>query len=63
MSDEDLIIHMLNNLPPEYELQVEQMELKINQDDNLLTLEQVCSTFSLKFERLNVSNEDDNDDK
>ena len=59
MSDEYLIIHILNNLPSEYELQVEQMEGKINQDDNLITLEQVCSILSLKFERLNVSNEDD----
>ena len=63
MSDEDLTIHILNNLPSEYELQVEQMEGKINQDDNLLTLEQVRSTLSLKFERLNVSNEDDTDDE
>ena len=29
------------------------------QDDNLLTLEQVCSTQRFKLERLNVSNEDD----
>ena len=35
------------------------MEGKINQYDNPLTLEQVCSTLILKFERLNVSNEDD----
>ena len=32
------------------------MEGKINPDDNPLMLEQVCSTLSLKFERLNVSN-------
>ena len=44
MSDEDLMIHILNNLPSKYELKVEQMEGKIMQDDNLLTLEQVCST-------------------
>ena len=59
MSDEDLMIHILNNLPSKYELKVEQMEGKIMQDDNLLTLEQVCSTQSFKLERLNVSNEDD----
>ena len=35
------------------------MEGNINQYDNPLTLEQVCSTLILKFERLNVSNEDD----
>ena len=39
------------------------MEGNINQDDNPLMLEHVCSTFSLKFERLNVSNEYDTDDK
>ena len=59
MSDEDLMIHILNNLALEYELQVEQMEGNINKDDNLLTLEKVRLMLSLKFERLNVSNEDD----
>ena len=39
------------------------MEGKINQYDNPLTLEQVCSTLILKFERLNLSNEDDIYDK
>ena len=41
MADEDLMIHIINNLPSEYELQVEQMEGKMNQDDKPLTLEQV----------------------
>ena len=63
MSDEYLIIHILNNLPSEYELKVEQMEGRINQYDNLLTLDKVCSMLSLKFEKLNVSNEDDIDDE
>ena len=52
MSDEYLMIHKLNILPSEYALQVEQMEGRINQYDNLLTLEQVRPTFSLKFEKL-----------
>ena len=56
MSDEDIMIHILNNLPSKNELQVEQMKVKINQDNNLLTLKQVRSTLSLKFERLDVSN-------
>ena len=38
MSDEDIIIHILNNLPSEYELQVEQMKGKITQDDNPLKI-------------------------
>ena len=63
MSDEDIMIHILNNLPLEYEWQVEQMEGNINQDDKPLTLEQVFSTLSLKFERLDLCNEDDTYDK
>ena len=39
------------------------MEGKINQDDNPLMLEQVCSMLSLKFERLNIFIEDDTDDE
>ena len=35
------------------------MEGNINQDDNLITLQNVYSTLILKIERLNVSNEDD----
>ena len=58
MSDEYIMIHILNNLPSEYELQVEQMEGNINQDDNPLTLEHVYSTLILNIERLDVSNED-----
>ena len=63
MSDEDLMIHILNNLPLEYDLQVEKMEEKINQDDNPIPLEKDSSTLSLKFTRLNVSNEDNTDYK
>ena len=63
MSDEDLMIHILNNLPSEYELQAEQMEGNINRDDNPLTLEQVRSTLILRFEILNLSNEGDTDEK
>ena len=63
MSDEDLMIHILNNLPQEYGLQVQKIEGNINQDDKLLELEQVQSTLSLKFERLNVYNKDNTDDE
>ena len=62
MPYEDLMIHILNNLPSEYEIKVEQIEGKISPDDKPLTLEQLCSTLSLKFEKLNVSNEDTTDD-
>ena len=63
MSDEDLMIHILNNLPYAYELQVEQTEGNMNQDDDPLTLEQFCSTLSLTFERINVSNKDYTDNE
>ena len=38
MSDEDLMIHMLNILTSEYEVQVQQIKGKINQDNNPLAL-------------------------
>ena len=63
MSDEYLMIHILNNLPLEYELQVEQMKVNSNQDINLVTLKQVCSTWSLQFEIINVYNEGDTYDE
>ena len=57
------MIHMLNILTSEYEVQVQQIKGKINQDNNPLMLEQVRSTLRLKFERIDVSNEDDTDDE
>ena len=56
MADEDLMMHVLNNLPLEYELQVKHIEGNNNKDYNPLTLEQVCSTLSLRFEIIIVSN-------
>ena len=38
ISDEDLMMYILNNLPADHELQVEQMEGNINQYDNPLAL-------------------------
>ena len=63
ISDEYLMIHMLNILTSEYEVQVQQIKGKINQDNNPLMLEQVRSTLRLKFEIIDVSNEDDTDDE
>ena len=63
ISDEYLMIHMINILPSEYEVQVQQIKGKINQDNNPLMLEQVRSTLRLKFEIIDVSNEDDAYDK
>ena len=54
---------MLNILTSEYEVQVQQIKGKINQDNNPLMLEQVRSTLRLKFKRIDVSNEDDTDDE
>ena len=56
----DLMIHVLNSLPEEYENQVEQLEDKL--DKNTLDLEQIRDKLNLKFERMN-QNEDDDDDE
>jgi len=52
ISDTDLMIHILNNLPPEYETLVEKLELEI-EGDKPLTLEELRDQLRNKYRRLN----------
>ena len=53
ISDDDLIIHILNNLPTEYNTIVEQLEDAISSTgDDKLTLERVRDKLRIKFQRI-----------
>jgi hypothetical protein len=61
MDDDDFLIHILNNLPPEYETTVESLEDKIGAETDPLTIEKLRDKLNLKFDRLNGNNDSDDD--
>ena len=62
VTEEDLMIHIFNNLPPEYDLQVKQSEGRIGAATDPLTMEILRESLSLKYERLQDINKDNNNE-
>ena len=52
ITDEDLIIHILNNLPEEYENMVEAMEIELEDKTNPLKLKTVRERLRSKYQQL-----------
>ena len=61
ITDEDLIIHILNNLPEEYENMVEAMEIELEDRSNPLKLKTVRERLRSKFQRLKKRNDIEDD--
>ena len=55
IDDDDMMIHILNNLPVEYENTVEVMERLLDDDVNPLTIELLREELSLKYEKVRRS--------
>ena len=53
MTDTDLIEHVLNNLPKEYENVVLKLEDRVGAKENPLTIEELREALNLRFERMN----------
>jgi len=53
ISDEDLLVHILNNLPKEYEIQQSKLEAQFGSTTSPLTIEDVRTELNLKFMRMN----------
>ena len=51
------MIHMMNNLTSEYELQLALMERRIDDKEKLSTVEEIWAELSLCFEWLNMKSE------
>jgi Reverse transcriptase (RNA-dependent DNA polymerase) len=64
ISENQFMIHILNNLTADYDLQLALLERRIGDKDNPLTVEEIRAELSLRFERLtnNLSNNDDNEE-
>ena len=52
MSEVDLIIHILSNLPEEYEVAVSALERKLKDVSVHLNMEDICETLSSRYERI-----------
>eukprot|EP00956_Cyclotella_meneghiniana_P039716 scaffold177807_cov69-Cyclotella_meneghiniana.AAC.1 len=63
MSDIDLIIHILSNLPEEYEVVVSKMEEKLKETPCTLTLEDVRNDLNSRFKRILKHEEETTNDK
>jgi hypothetical protein len=61
MSDIDLVIHVLNNLPLIYEIEVSKLEDRVGISSNPLTVESMRDTLNLKYEKLYGSNDESSD--
>ena len=60
--DNQFMIHILNNLTSDYELQLALMERRVGDKEKPLTVEEIRAELSLRFERLNMGSTN-NDDK
>jgi gag-polypeptide of LTR copia-type len=63
ISENQLMIHILNKLTTDYKLQLAMMERRIGNSERPLTLEDIKRDLSLHFERLNSSSTQDRDSK
>jgi hypothetical protein len=54
MTDDQFILHILNNLGKDYESQVERIEDRIGDAENPLTIEDMREVLNLRFERMNI---------
>jgi hypothetical protein len=60
--DNQFILHILNNMTANYDLQLAMMEKRINNKINPLTVDEIRADLNLRFERLNEK-KDDTDNK
>jgi hypothetical protein len=52
MDDDELLEHVLNNLPKEYEIVVSKLEDRLGAANDPLTIEDVRSALNLKYQRI-----------
>ncbi len=63
MTDEDIIVHILNNLTDDYEVQLSKLEEKLGSTMNTLTIEDVRAELQLKFARMKTKKNAKNEEK
>ena len=63
ISDSQFMIHILNNVTSDYDLQLTMMEKRINDKLNPLTIDEIRADLNLCFERLNLKSRDENENE
>jgi hypothetical protein len=53
ISDNQFILHLLNNMMDDYDLQLAMMEKRITEKSNPLTIDKIPDDLNLRFERFN----------
>jgi hypothetical protein len=61
ISDNQFILHILNNMTDVYVLQLAMMEKRVTDKSNLLTIDEIWDDLSLRFERLNEKQKEENE--
>jgi polysaccharide deacetylase 2 family uncharacterized protein YibQ len=62
MTDDQFMMHILNNLTKDYEMQVLKLEDRIGSSTNGLEIEELRDELSLRYERMNVRDENSDED-
>ena len=63
ISDQDFLLHILNNLPKEYDVVLDGLESRLDETgDKALTLEIVCEKLSQRYVRIKKEVVDDDND-
>ena len=65
ISENQFILHILNNMTADYDLQLAMMEKRLNDKTNPLTVDEIRDDLNLRFERLNekTNNNEDEDNQ
>jgi hypothetical protein len=53
ISDNQFILHILNNMTDDYDLQLTMMEKRVTHKSNPLTIDEIRDNLNLRFKRLN----------
>ena len=63
MTNEQFMIHVLNNIPSDYKMDVSKLEDRIGASEHPLEIEDMQAALSLTFERMNNGNSLGSDEK
>jgi hypothetical protein len=61
ISDNQFILHILNNMTDDYDLQLAMMEKRVTNISNPLTIDENQDYLNLRFERLNEKQNEQNE--
>jgi hypothetical protein len=61
ISDNQFILHILNNMTEDYDIQLAMMEERVTDKSNPLAINEIRDDLNLRFERLNEKQNEENE--